>query len=366
MQQCVCIACVPEKGRARSPLSRVFNNMAWSPARDQALILHPRLPEVAWRQSISQLLTPNPHTSYSSWPPTNTTMQTRAMKSPKSVRHAAFGPCASSPLSSDASLVDHSFEKRQIAWQFGCIVSLIQPNLVLKQGAKVRPAELRAMRLVQEHTPDIPIPRIRASEFRFEKNGIPWYGALQMEYIPGKTLEAAWAEHGKATQHRVCQDIWDLIARIRTIPRPDDLAPGLYRTADGSPSRDPLLGCNNDIAARELDDDSLRNRIYTRYVNANGLSYRDCRNMPDLLPRSTTSVFAHGDINPRNIMVDNNCRIIALLDWESSGWFPDYWEYAQMMKFCSSAGHEWQQQMEKSKPEPWDITIIQKARRVLF
>ncbi|KAF4510169.1 hypothetical protein G6O67_002081 [Ophiocordyceps sinensis] len=68
---------------------------------------------------------------------------------------------------------DHSFEKRQIAWQFGCIVSLIQPNLVLKQGAKVRPAEMRAMRLVQEHTPDIPIPRIRASEFRFEKNGIP-------------------------------------------------------------------------------------------------------------------------------------------------------------------------------------------------
>ncbi|KAH6623097.1 hypothetical protein F5144DRAFT_497099, partial [Chaetomium tenue] len=81
---------------------------------------------------------------------------------------------------------------------------------------------------------------------------------------------------------------------------------------------------------------------------------------------SSTSVFTHGDLAARNLMVDENCHITAVLDWESSGWFPDYWEYAQMMKPCDTPEHEWQAWMTKTRPEPWDITGIQKARRVLF
>ena len=130
---------------------------------------------------------------------------------------------------------------------------------------------------------------------------------------------------------------------------------------------DSLLGDNNDIGPRDMDDEALRSRIYTRYVAHNGLSYRrDQHDIRDILPRSGISVFAHGDINPRNLLVDENIKIVAVLDWESSGWYPDYWEYARMMKYCDPLEHEWQQWMEKTKPQPWDITGIRKARRVLF
>ena len=64
---------------------------------------------------------------------------------------------------------------------------------------------------------------------------------------------------------------------------------------------------------------------------------------------------------PRNIIIDEAGKITALLDWESSGWFPDYWEFSQMMKFCDPASHEWQHWMERTKPKPWDITGIRKA-----
>ncbi|KAK3897337.1 hypothetical protein C8A05DRAFT_48007 [Staphylotrichum tortipilum] len=37
-------------------------------------------------------------------------------------------------------------------------------------------------------------------------------------------------------------------------------------------------------------------------------------------------VFSHGDIAARNIMVRDG-HIVALLDWEFSGWLPEYWEY---------------------------------------
>ncbi|KAF4506056.1 hypothetical protein G6O67_006178 [Ophiocordyceps sinensis] len=66
---------------------------------------------------------------------------------------------------------DPNFEKRQIAWQWDCTVSLIQPGVVLKQGAKVRPSEEKAMLLVHGHTPDVPVPLVRRSYFRF-KDGV--------------------------------------------------------------------------------------------------------------------------------------------------------------------------------------------------
>ncbi|CZT14630.1 uncharacterized protein RCC_00602 [Ramularia collo-cygni] len=37
-------------------------------------------------------------------------------------------------------------------------------------------------------------------------------------------------------------------------------------------------------------------------------------------------VFTHADLSPRNIIVRDG-RICALLDWEYSGWYPEYWEY---------------------------------------
>lgn len=122
----------------------------------------------------------------------------------------------------------------------------------------------------------------------------------------------------------------------------------------------------DDIPPSELDDDALRDRIYSRYVAYNGLSRKDDKDVFDLLPRSSVSVFTHGDLCPRNIIVNDDCHIVGLLDWESSGGFPDYWDLAQMMKFCDPAEHEWQEWIRKAMPQAWDVSGIQKARRVLF
>jgi hypothetical protein len=34
----------------------------------------------------------------------------------------------------------------------------------------------------------------------------------------------------------------------------------------------------------------------------------------------------------RNVMVDEHNMVTGILDWESAGWYPDYWEYAQIMR----------------------------------
>lgn len=50
------------------------------------------------------------------------------------------------------------------------------------------------------------------------------------------------------------------------------------------------------------------------------------------VPASTTLVFTHHDLTPRNILVNSQGQL-CILDWEFSGFYPIYFEYAAMMNF---------------------------------
>lgn len=87
-----------------------------------------------------------------------------------------------------------------------------------------------------------------------------------------------------------------------------------------------------------------------------------------MLPRSDRSVFTHGDIHPHNILVDKQAQIVGLVDFESAGFFPDYWEYAMMMRPMGEDNIEWQTCLAETKPRDknWDISGLAKALRILL
>lgn len=238
----------------------------------------------------------------------------------------------------------------------------MEPNVVFKRGSRVKPNEEKALRLINKHAPLVPAPQVYYAHYR-EINGVQ-VGQIFMTFVPGKCLESVWDHLDDATKERICHNIWSLIYKIRDVPRPEHLDGPFYCTADGSPSLDRLLSQSEDSAPPFPDDAALRNRIFSLYVKCNGLSYADGKDLPDMLPRSDNYVFIHGDIAPRNIMVDEKCQISGLIDWENAGWFPDYWEYANIIR--PSPDRDWRDWMERTKPASWDITGIIKARRVLF
>jgi aminoglycoside phosphotransferase (APT) family kinase protein len=49
----------------------------------------------------------------------------------------------------------------------------------------------------------------------------------------------------------------------------------------------------------------------------------------DLLPDDSPITFTHADLHPSNVLVsaDEPCRIVVIIDWHQSGWYPDYREY---------------------------------------
>lgn len=43
-------------------------------------------------------------------------------------------------------------------------------------------------------------------------------------------------------------------------------------------------------------------------------------------------VFTHGDFKAHNIMVHNG-RVSGFIDWESAGWYRDYWEFTTALRY---------------------------------
>lgn len=229
-------------------------------------------------------------------------------------------------------------------------------NIVFKSGSRVRYGEEVAMTLVKQHT-SVPVPIIILASYGPER------GSIGMSLVPGVTLESMWDGLDECDKERVCLEIWTMIAQWQQISRPPDMAHLYQCLADGSPATtDPLLQDLEDPPRPLYTDEAVRVRIYQRYFRYYGRRYAD--ELPSMLPQSKVSVFTHGDVAPRNIMVDEGCRITGIIDWELAGWYPEYWEYANIMK--PSKDKDWQSWMERTAMQRWDLSGIIAARRVLF
>lgn len=238
-------------------------------------------------------------------------------------------------------------------------VLLFDDELILKVGDRVLPSEEVAMQLVKEHI-DIPVPEVYLATYTTSE------GRLAMSIIPGTTLEKVWDNLEDEAKRRICSETWSMIAKLRQTQKPPELQHLFLCLADGSPCvQDPLVAGANCISPPGplLSDDAVRARIYECYYDANGRKYEN--ELPSMLPRSDTSVFSHADIAPYNIMVDEkSMKITGIIDWERAGWYPDYWEYSNVMK--PSMYKDWQKWMDLTAPKKWDMRGIMAARVVLF
>ncbi|PKX91128.1 uncharacterized protein P174DRAFT_463267 [Aspergillus novofumigatus IBT 16806] len=54
-----------------------------------------------------------------------------------------------------------------------------------------------------------------------------------------------------------------------------------------------------------------------------------------LLPDTGDIKLTHGDLNRRNIIVSSTSPVrVVIVDWQQSGWYPDYWEYCKAVFTC--------------------------------
>ncbi|CAL8580020.1 hypothetical protein XPA_005753 [Xanthoria parietina] len=78
-------------------------------------------------------------------------------------------------------------------------------------------------------------------------------------------------------------------------------------------------------------------------------------------------VFTHNDWAPRNILVRDG-HVVAILDWEFSGFYPDYWKFVKALCWP-----DWQSGWIKDnaidrivQPYPVELAFILHARDLLW
>ena len=169
------------------------------------------------------------------------------------------------------------------------------------------------MQLVGEKT-TVPVPKVLISWT--DKRGKTH---LIMERVRGKELGLFWDNYSTHEKKAMANQLKNYVTQYRSI-KSSSTAVG---SADYS-AFDNELFC--------LDSKGpFENVLDFHHTECHGYRMTSLPNTMAKLKNFHTSrsfqpVFTHGDLAPRNILVRNN-KIVGIVDWGSSGWYPDYWEY---------------------------------------
>ncbi|GIK07577.1 hypothetical protein Aspvir_003243 [Aspergillus viridinutans] len=199
-------------------------------------------------------------------------------------------------------------------------------NLIVKFGRYVTTCEALNLWMIKKVFGDeVPVPELFGWRVD-DKN----YVFIYMELIKGPTLAECW-EHLSIMEKR---SILDQLCRITE---------NLHRLAQDA--SDQFVGSIN--RQHPLDyvfTDQPRGGPFPSVKEFNDWfallhQLRFTRRYDDpnrcLLPDTGDIKFTHADLDRRNIIISSvNPGRVVIVDWQQSGWYPDYWEYCKALYTC--------------------------------
>ncbi|KAH7011273.1 kinase-like domain-containing protein [Ilyonectria destructans] len=237
---------------------------------------------------------------------------------------------------------------------------LFEPlGLVVKFGKdpKVTIAEGQCLWSLHQLLPQVLVPEI----YGWRQDGDNTF--LYMELVQGVTLENQWDSLNRTERGGVCENLRDILTELRQLRQdPSDLFLGHINR---NPYSDVVF--TNGVLPRAGPFRSVKefhdwlSAMIRRGKESHwpGLAPED---IPDpyrqLLPDAAV-VFTHADLHPSNIIVSSEppYRVTALIDWEQSGWYPDYWEFCKA-EYTVNTRSEWATEyLPKFLKEPSDSCL---------
>ncbi|KAI6137642.1 kinase-like domain-containing protein [Pisolithus tinctorius] len=189
---------------------------------------------------------------------------------------------------------------------------------VVKFNPATRFAEAASMEFVSHHT-HIPVPRVHDV---FVIDGRTY---IVMGYINAPELTYVWHKLTEMQKKAIFAQLRDFIGQLRSL---EPHHPGRVQAVDSTGLFDPRI-CLDD---RPFGPFSSVAEFHTYFGHNCLLNLEQCRQYFPLIEamaqRHYRIAFAHSDICPRNILARNG-NVVAIVDWECAGWYPEYWEYTR-------------------------------------
>ncbi|KAM0544117.1 hypothetical protein ACHAPJ_011999 [Fusarium lateritium] len=239
-------------------------------------------------------------------------------------------------------------------------------NIAVKFGPAVFPQEAEALQFLSTNS-KVPVPEVYATIEEPETEST----FIVMEYIDSKTLADLWPDLEAPDRLEIADLLRAALQDLRSLEPPSYLGSLNQRPfSDGifwTPDQNPATSGPFDT------EDDLNEGILKRLAESEPQAHLTLlRTLMTATLRNHQVNFTHGDLQAKNILVkrtgldESKQYEIKIIDWEISGWYPEYWE------FCNStiAGRfqpEWldmvQNIMQVYVPE---YLMLQTIRRLLF
>lgn len=246
-------------------------------------------------------------------------------------------------------------------WKRSSSVVFLTPNVCIKSSPFTTLAEAHAMMFVKKHT-NVPVPKIYMA---FERKGRVY---IVMERIQATMLRSGWASRPAASQQKILQNLKAMIEEMRSIPPPKGTG---VANVDGGPIYDERLPKTSLWGPFSSIDEfhcQLRNGIMMKHVPSEDSLHSELRSLIQFHSRvSSAPVFTHSDLSSLNILCRDD-EVVGIVDWETAGWMPDYWEYVSAWH-VNPHNEFWPKEVEKfiaPCPEALEMETIRRKHFGVF
>ncbi|GKZ80700.1 hypothetical protein AnigIFM56816_004926 [Aspergillus niger] len=194
-------------------------------------------------------------------------------------------------------------------------VLMLTDRICVKYGQHVDLSEAGTMCFISQNT-SIPVPKVLCA---FTHQRCTY---IVMERIKGEMIGAGWVYRSEESKAKILTQLQRMVQEMRTLPPPAGM--GVGSVVDGTLFDGRLPG----TSLRFGPFPSVQE--FHRHLRG-GMDFD-----PGLDPaiqelirqhdRSFPIKFTHGDLSSLNILARGD-TIVGIIDWETAGWYPSYWEY---------------------------------------
>ncbi|KAL6306016.1 kinase-like domain-containing protein [Sparassis latifolia] len=206
-------------------------------------------------------------------------------------------------------------------------------NLLVKFGRTITIAEGQCLWAIRHLLPQVPVPEV----YGWCRDGQDIF--IYMQLMPGCTLEERWQTLLPEDKRELCEQLRGIVGSLRRLEQdPSD-------RFIGHVGRQPLLDIVFD--AYSNSGPFLTVPAFHDYFSYLPLEFKASMPHPfrSKLIDDVPIVFTHSDLHLSNMIVsaegDGTPRVVAIIDWHQSGWYPSYWEYCKA-RLTAEVGSEWE------------------------
>lgn len=234
------------------------------------------------------------------------------------------------------------------------MILFITRTLCVKYGPLRHLPEASTMEFIACNT-SIPVPKIYCA---FTHNGWTY---IMMRRLGGECLAYSWKSRSAESQAKILQQLKEMIDGMRRIAPPSPAVANI----DGGRLWDCRLP-GSTLTFGPFDNVDCFHHYLRGGINSQSTHYPMAVN--ELVQLHTREwpqpVFTHGDLSSLNILAEGDI-ITGIVDWETAGWYPHYWEYttACQVNFRNTF---WREEIDKFL-DPWPEELrMEKLRQAYF